>query len=124
MKKLKVWLVVAAVFVSGFAAGVVVTRGVVRHFVRAIATNPDRMRGLIEKRLTARLRLDPEQHQKVSQVLTNTEGELKALRREFAPRFVAILTNAESEISVVLTPEQRERFKKFREENRQLWQPR
>ena len=124
MKKLKVWLVVALVFGAGFAAGVVVNRGVVRHFVRGIAMNPDRMRGLVEKRLTSRLRLDPEQHRQVSQILTNTEGELKALRREFAPRFVAILTNAESEVSALLTPEQREQFKKFREENRHLWQPR
>jgi hypothetical protein len=124
MKKCKVWLVVAAVFVAGFAAGVVVTRGVVRHFVQRIAMNPDRMRSLIEKRLTAQLRLDPEQRQRVDQILTHTAGELKALRREFAPRFAAILTNAESEVSVMLTPEQRERFRKFREENRQLWQPR
>ena len=124
MKKLKVWLVVAGVFVAGFAAGVVVTHGVVRHFVRGLAMHPDRMRVLVEKRLNARVHLDPEQHRKVDQILTNTEGDLKALRREFAPRFVAILTNAESEISAVLTPEQRERFKKFREENRQLWQPR
>jgi hypothetical protein len=124
MKKCKVWLVVAAVFVAGFAAGVVVTRGVVRHFVQRIAMNPDRMRGLIEKRLTAQLRLNLEQRQKADQILTHTAGELKALRREFAPRFAAILTNAESEVSLILTPEQRERFKKFREENRQLWQPR
>ena len=124
MKQLKVWLVVAAVFVAGFAVGVVVTRGVVRHWVHGIAMHPERMRGLVEKRLNARLRLDPEQHRKVSQILTNTEGELKALRREFAPRFIAILTNTESEISATLTPEQRERFKKFREENRSLWQPR
>jgi hypothetical protein len=124
MKKLKVWLVVAGVFVAGFAAGAVVTRVVVRHLIERIATHPDRMRVLVEKRLTARLRLDPEQHRQVDQILTNTEGELKALRREFAPRFVSILTNAESEISALLTPEQRERFKKFREENRHLLQPR
>jgi len=123
MKKLKVWLVVLGVFLAGFAAGVVVTRGVVRHVVQRIVLHPERMRVLIEKRLTARLRLDPEQHRKVDQILTGTEGELKSLRREFAPRFVAILTNAESEISDVLTPEQRERFKKFREEHRQLLQP-
>jgi hypothetical protein len=123
MKKLKVWLVVAGVFVAGFAAGVVVTRGVVRHLVQRIVLHPERLRVLVEKRLTTRLRLDTDQHRKVDQILTSTEGELKSLRQEFAPRFVAILTNAESEISGVLTPEQRERFKKFREENRQLWQP-
>ena len=122
-KKLKVWLVVAGVFVAGFAAGVVVTRGVVRHLVQRIVLHPERLRVLVEKRLTTRLRLDADQHRKVDQILAGTEGELKSLRQEFAPRFVAILTNAESEISGVLTPEQRERFKKFREENRQLWQP-
>jgi uncharacterized membrane-anchored protein YhcB (DUF1043 family) len=124
MNKLKLWLVVALVFLAGFAAGVVTTRAVVRRMVSQAVLNPDRVRELIEKRITAKLGLDNEQQAKVHGVLAKASGELKDLRGDFQPRFRAIMSNAESEISAVLTPEQRERFKKFREENRHLWQPR
>jgi Spy/CpxP family protein refolding chaperone len=33
------------------------------------------------------------------------------------------MSNAEEQISAVLTAEQREKFTKLREENRSLWQP-
>ena len=124
MKKLKVWLVIALVFGAGFAAGVVVTRAVVRHFVKQVALNPNRLRDTIEKRMTARLQLDAAQQQKVHQILTDTEADLKALRQDFTPRFLGIMSNAETEVSAALTPEQREEFAKFLAENRQFWRPR
>jgi len=124
MKKLKVWLVIALIFGAGFAAGVVVTRAVVRHFVKQVALNPNRLRDTIEKRMTARLQLDAAQQQKVHQILTDTEADLKALRQDFTPRFLGIMSNAETEVSAALTPEQREEFAKFLAENRQFWRPR
>ena len=123
MKNLKVWLVVAAVFVAGFVAGVVVTRAVVRRAVTQVVMNPDRLRLIIEKRMAARLKLDAEQRSKVDQILTRTQEDLKTLRQQFAPPFQVILANAQTDISAILTPEQNERFKEFREENRHLWQP-
>ena len=124
MNKLKLWLVVALVFVAGFAAGVVTTRAVLRRIVSQAVLNPDRVRDLIEKRITAKVGLDAGQRTKVRGILLKAHGELKELRGDFQPRFRAIMSNADSEISATLTPEQRERFKKFREENRHLWQPR
>jgi len=124
MKKLKVWLAIAAVFVAGFVAGVVVTRGVVRHFVREIVMNPDRVRDLIEKRMAANLRLDREQRAKAHDILLHTQGELRSLRGAFQPRFEAIMEHAQSEIAATLTPEQRQKLEKFREENQHLWRPR
>ncbi|MEY4387404.1 MAG: hypothetical protein RLY20_2687 [Verrucomicrobiota bacterium] len=123
MKKLKPWLVIALVFVAGFAAGVVVTRGVTRRFVQTAVNNPDRVRDLIERRMTARLRLDAEQRTKVHGILVESQMQLRELRGEFAPRFEQILTNAAQQISATLTEEQRVRFEQFRAENRQLWQP-
>ncbi len=124
MKTFKPWLVIALVFVAGFAAGAVVARGVVRHVVQQVAENPNRLRLLIERRITRQLRLDLQQRRKVDDILTDTQRELQALRREFAPEVITIISNAESQISATLTPEQRERFEKFREENHRLWPPR
>ncbi len=122
MKKLKPWLVILLVFVAGFAAGVVVTRAVVRRTVQTALTNPDRVRELIERRLAARMKLETAQREKVHAALAESQRELRELRQEVAPRFRGILSNTEAQIAVVLTPEQRERFAKFKEENQRLWQ--
>lgn len=121
MKKLKPWLVVLLVFAAGFAGGVVATRATVRHFVRQAVANPDHVRGFIERRMVVRLGLDADQRRKVHQILVERQGDLRELRMEFAPRFLEIVTNAETQISATLTSEQRETFEKLREENRQLW---
>src|SRR5882762_9487606 len=118
MQKLKIGLVIALIYFAGIATGVVATRAVVRRMVATAVHNPDRVRLLIEKRLTRRLRLDPGQQAKVDQILTHTQTELRSLRQEFGPRFQAIMGDSQSEISAILTPEQRQRFDKFREENR------
>jgi Spy/CpxP family protein refolding chaperone len=78
----------------------------------------------VEKRMTTRLRLDSAQRTKVHAALVNVEEDLKSLRAEFQPRFLSIMNRAQSDIAATLTPEQRQRFEKFKEENRHLWQPR
>ena len=82
------------------------------------------MRSLIEKRMAVRLRLDAQQREKMDEILARAQGDLVALKHDFTPRFVAITSNTELEISAMLTPEQRERFEKFRQEHGHLWQPR
>ena len=123
MKRLKPWLVIALVFLAGFGAGVVVTRGVTRHFIQQAVSNPDRVRDLIERRLATCLKLDEAQRAKAHGILMETQQQLRALRGEFAPRFQEIVTNAEVQIRGILNDEQQARFEKFREENRPLWQP-
>lgn len=122
MKKLKPWLVILLVFVAGFIGGVVGTRVVVRRTVQTALTNPDRVRELIERRLAARMKLDAAQREKVHTALAESQRELRDLRQEFAPRFRGILSNTEGQIALALTPEQRERFAQFKEENQRLWQ--
>jgi hypothetical protein len=123
MQKAKIGLVIALIYFAGIATGVVATRAVVRRMVATAVQNPDRVRILIEKRLTRRLKLDAGQQDKVDQILTRTQTELRSLRHEFGPRFQAIMGDAQTEIAALLSPEQRERFDKFRAENRHLWQP-
>src|SRR5579863_8742642 len=113
MKKFKPWLVIILVFCAGFAGGVAVTRGVIRHIVRQVINNPDFMRDKIERRLAVRLRLDHDQREKVHDVLVHTQQEMKSLREDFQPRFFSIMSQAQSEISATLTPEQRRKFEEF-----------
>jgi len=124
MNQLKPWLLLLLVFFAGFAGGVVTTRAGVRHIVRHVINNPDFMRTMVEKRIAYRLRLAPEQREKVREILLNTQGDLKTLRLEFQPRFLAIVERTRSEIDSVLTPDQRQRFEELKVENAFWWQPR
>ncbi len=124
MKKLKPWLLILLVFGAGFAGGVVVTRGVIRHFVRQAINDPNFMRDKIERRLAARLRLDPGQRAEVHTVLVNTQHDLAGLREEFQPRFLTTMNDGQAKIAAILTPVQLQKFEEFKNENRHLWQPR
>jgi DNA polymerase IIIc chi subunit len=92
----------------------------VRHFIREAANRPDTVRDMMEMRMVRRLQLDTEQRRKVHQILVNRQSQLRDLRQEFAPRFFEIVSNADSQISATLTPEQRERFQQLREQNRRF----
>ena len=120
MKQLKPWLLIALVFLAGFAGGVVATRIAVRHFVLQVVRDPDFMRDRIEHRISVRLHLDAKQRIRVHEILSNTQSELKGLRGEFQPRFHAILNQAQSQIAAELTPAQRERLEGLERENR-VW---
>jgi len=124
MRRFKPWLVVTLVFLAGVVFGVVATRVVVRHVVRTAILHPEKMRDRIERDLTRHLKLTDQQRPQVHAALVRAHERLQALRWEFQPRFVEILDGTRSEILPALTPEQRERFEQFREENRRLWQPR
>src|SRR5262245_4924954 len=116
MTKLKAWCLLLMVFFAGFAGGVAVTRGVVRHIVQQAVSRPDLFRDRMEARLASRVRLEPNQRANVHEIFVRTHEDLKGLRGEFQPRFAAILDRAQSDIAAALTPEQRERFEKFKQE--------
>jgi len=122
MKNLKVWLVIALVFVAGFGSGVVTTRAVGRRIVFRLLNDPNAVRKVVAARLAHKLDLTHDQKAKVDEILLRTENDLKGLRQEVGPRFQSIMFAARDDISAVLTPEQQERFRKFREENHRLWQ--
>ena len=124
MKRLQPWLLIALVFIAGFASGLVATRVGVRRFVRAAIQDPNFVRDRVERRTVARLDLDPQQRAQLHTILVHTQTDIKALRAEFQPRFLVIMNRAESEISAILNPDQLQRFKRFQEENRHWWQPR
>lgn len=113
MKKLKVWLVLALVFLAGFAGGVVVTRVVTRRVIAAVIAHPGLVRVKIERDLNRNLKLDDRQRERVHQILTGARDRLKTLRQDFQPQFVSIVQDTRTEVSAALTPEQQKKFEQF-----------
>jgi Spy/CpxP family protein refolding chaperone len=120
MKNCKSILLLALVFFAGIAVGVVGTRTATRHFLQRAFAEPERFQLLIERDLTRKLVLDETQRVKLHAVLTDSRGQLRALRQEYQPQMVLVLSNADAEISALLTPEQQVRYEKFKEANRPL----
>ncbi len=120
MAKMKVWVVIAAVFLAGFASGAVTVRAVTRRFVAKAAQDPVRMLAVIERRMNNHLHLDVDQRKKAHEILARHQAEIQQLREDFAPRFSTIVSNVNAEISTLLTPDQKEKFDRFKLENRQI----
>jgi Spy/CpxP family protein refolding chaperone len=120
MKTFKSILLLALVFFAGVAGGVVGTRVAVRHIVQQAVLHPERVQVLMERNIARRLRLDNEQQVKLHEIFLDAHGQLKDLRREYQPQVILVVSNAEEQITAILTPEQRARFEKLKEENRPL----
>jgi len=124
MKAIKLIVLIALIFVAGFAAGVVTTRLVVRHFIQRALTQPEFAREYVERSLDRRLHLDAQQQNQVHEILLDSHSQIKELRRQFQPEFSGIVTNTQARISAILTPEQEELFGRYRAEHREIFPPR
>ena len=118
MKTFKVIALLVLVFAAGFAGGVVAMRVVVRRMGAAAVAHPDDARKFVETRLDRRRRLDSKQRQQIHDILRDSHERLRDVRQEFQPRINAVMLDARTNISAVLTPEQQRRFDQFLEENR------
>ena len=123
MKTFKLVLLIGLVFLAGIAAGVVGTRIAVRYWVRSAIERPQMVQTLIERRLNRRLRLDADQQAQVHKILTDTRSQLKSLRQEYRPQVILIVSNADAQISGLLTPAQQARYEKVKRENRIFLRP-
>ena len=122
MKLVKVWLLLALVFVAGFAGGVVVTRVAVRHFVSQAIEDPGLVRTRIERLLVRNLDLDREQRRQVHEILMQSNARLRTLRQSVQPEFRTIIQDTRKDISAVLKPDQQKRFQRLQARTRRFWQ--
>ena len=120
MKTFKSLLLVTFVFLAGVVAGVVGTRIVVRHVVGEVLSHPETVQPRIERTLAFRLRLDADQRAKVHAILSETHEQLQGLRQEYRPKVILVLSNANDQVTALLTPEQQERFEQWKDKNRPL----
>ncbi len=105
--KLKMWLVLVAVFVLGSVTGAALT-GLYRS--RAAGERPEaRMHERFEKMRTE-LKLTEDQTKAVRAVIDETRNEYRALRTELRPKFEEPRLKARARIRALLTPEQQQKF--------------
>jgi Spy/CpxP family protein refolding chaperone len=107
--RLKIWLVLVAVFVLGCVTGVALT-GLYRS--RASSGTDSRERAMHERfeRMRTELSLTDQQTTAVRTILDETRNEYRALRTELRPRFEEPRLKARSRIRALLTPEQQQKF--------------
>jgi hypothetical protein len=120
MKAFKSILLLVLVFFAGIVIGVVGTRMVVRRVVQQAVLHPERAQVIVERNIARRLRLDGGQRMKLHQVLSEAHAQLIDMRRQFQPQVAVVVSNAEQQIEVILTPQQQVRFETLMEENRPL----
>jgi hypothetical protein len=124
MKTLKLILLITLIFVAGFAAGIVTTRLVVRHFIQRAIAQPELVRAWLERGLDRRLHLDAEQQRQAHEILLDTHTQIKSLRQQFQPEFFGIVSNTQARISAILTPEQQKLFESYRADHLEIFQSR
>jgi Spy/CpxP family protein refolding chaperone len=84
---------------------------------------PENFQLLLERNLRWQLHLDPRQRVQVHRILTDARVQLRDLRQQYRPQMVVVLTNAETQISAILTPEQEARFEQMQQQNQHFLQP-
>jgi Spy/CpxP family protein refolding chaperone len=108
--KLKMWLVLVAVFVLGSVTGVALT-GLYRS--RASGERPEAREKAMHERfekMRTELKLTDEQTKAVQAIIDETRNEYRALRTELRPRFEEPRQKARARIRALLTPEQQQKF--------------
>lgn len=107
--RLKMWLVLVAVFVLGSVTGAALT-GLYRS--RASNRPESRERGMNERfeNMRRELNLTDQQTTAVRAILDETRNEYRTLKTELRPRFEEPRQKARTRIRALLTPEQQQKF--------------
>ena len=103
--RLKMWLVLVAVFVLGSVTGAALTG-----LIRSRASG--RENGMHERfnKMRSELKLTDEQTKAVQAIIDETRNEYRTLRTELRPRFEEPRQKARARIRALLTPEQQQKF--------------
>lgn len=107
--KLKIWLVLIAVFVLGSVTGAALTG---LYSSRARGNRSDRERSKHERfeKMRQELNLTEQQATSVRSILDETRNEYRALRQELRPRFEEPRLKARAKIRALLDAEQQQKF--------------
>lgn len=122
MKKWKVIVGIALVFLLGVAAGALVTHRVYQKRFREITSGgPPAVRHFLVRVLTRQLRLTPAQQVGTDDAIHDAQKEFQVIRKEVEPRVEDILNRAKERIRQQLDVEQRAKFDQIVEQHRRRW---
>lgn len=72
--------------------------------------HPEQVPALVAHRMDRRLGLNDEQHTAILKILTHTQEQLVAVRRETYPKVSAILDETRTSVAAILSPEQSQKW--------------
>jgi Spy/CpxP family protein refolding chaperone len=120
-------IVIGAIVVAGVVAGVAIDRVLLRaptaapmfpdtgfHPLSSVLRSPTpEERRRLRSELSRELHLTPAQDSAIDVIMMQRAGEFSALREEIRPRVERLVSDVRSDMEQVLTPEQRERFRRL-----------
>ncbi|MFL6527841.1 MAG: hypothetical protein ACJ8LI_06575 [Chthoniobacterales bacterium] len=114
--KWRIGVALALVFIAGAAVGVFGSA----HHVRRIMFehHPPHLRGRMAEHLRRELKLTDEQFAKIRPLVERSEDQLEKIREETNQRVHETMRQGHSEISPILTPEQRAKLQEMEERHR------
>lgn len=113
---LRVTLYATLIFLAGAIAGALLAPRFGRSFMRP--PNSKQMSQHMMERLESGLELTPDQVAKIKPLIEKIGAEMETVRRETSKRVHDRIAQTNAEISLLLTPEQKEKFIKMEAEHR------
>lgn len=122
MKKWKIVLILAAMFISGTIVGSVGTRLYVKQKLGGIMhRNPQEVTAMAMKKLTSELSLTQEQRPGVEKIVEDTQAKLRQLRDQYHPQMEKILADGFENAKPLLTPEQQKKLDSLHNRMETCW---
>lgn len=114
MKNSRAIIGVLLVFILGILCGFLVTHLLYKYRIESILTGRAQTREeVIVNRLDRKLGLDERQEGQIRTIIHETHEEIKALRNQLRPQTEAVIEKAQTNISMILTPEQRKKYEQI-----------
>jgi len=121
MKKWKVIVGIALVFLLGACSGALVTHRIYKKAIEQFTGGPSSARNAIVKMLTRRLDLTPGQQSEVDDAIREAQKEFQSIRKEVQPRVEEVLDRTAERVRKQLDVPQREKFDQIVEKHRSRW---
>jgi len=115
--KLKVWLTVVAIFIAGFAIGILATNLYYTSVRSTYGPGPhSHPKEMYLKQLQEQLNLTPEQAAEIRKISDETTQEFKQLRESIRPRIERVKDNSRARIRALLNADQQKKFDELNKE--------
>jgi len=121
MKHWRSILALLLVFAAGIAVGAVGVRTAVRRALEQAQAHPEQSQAILERSLVWQLRLDNRQREHLHEILADSRSQLDQIHHSIQPRVTTVMHDTDDEIIAMLTPEQHQRYDRFKRENHPLW---
>lgn len=119
MKSIKPAIGVILIFLLGALSGSATTFLVYRADCEVTPNTSHHSReAMLLKRLSDGLALDNRQQDQIGTIIHETHGKISRIRQKMRPEIEAVLAESQQRISVLLRPDQLDKFRKIIEEHR------